>query len=186
MTRKRETLTRWLITLGLCALSTAKAQSQWNALTDGAVVLFRHALAPGTGDPPGFRLNDCRTQRNLNAEGRAQARRIGRAFRERRVTVTRVLSSRWCRARETASLAFPGKVHNEAAFNSFFDNSAQEPAQTRAARGVLARWKGPGVLVVVTHQVNITALTGIVPASGEGIIVRFQDDRLKVLGRVTP
>lgn len=186
MPLKRRTLTSWLIVLGLCAPFTVSAQNDWNAFTNGTVVLFRHALAPGTGDPPGFRLNDCRTQRNLNAEGRAQARRIGEAFRERSVTVPRVLTSQWCRARDTATLAFPGLVRDEAAFNSFFGDAAKEAAQTHAARNVLSRWMGTGVLVVVTHQVNITALTGIVPTSGEGVIVRFEDDRLKVLGRVTP
>ncbi|AFZ67221.1 histidine phosphatase family protein [Deinococcus peraridilitoris] len=186
MTLKRRILTGWLIALGLGTPSIASAQNDWRVLTNGAVVLFRHALAPGTADPPGFRLNDCRTQRNLNAEGRAQARRIGEAFRARRVTVTRVLTSQWCRARETAMLAFPGVARDEAAFNSFFGDSEREAGQTSAARGVLSRWNGPGVLVVMTHQVNITALTGIVPASGEGVIVRFEDGRLKVLGRVTP
>jgi len=186
MTRKGRIPTRWLIVAGLCLFSTVHAQSDWRALTGGTAVLFRHALAPGTGDPPGFRLNDCRTQRNLNAEGRAQARRIGRAFRERGVSVTRVLSSQWCRTQETAKLAFPGLVRDEPAFNSFFSDSAREAAQTRAAREVLARWKGPGVLVVVTHQVNITALTGIVPASGEGVTVRVEAGSLKVVGRVTP
>ena len=186
MTQKRRTLTSWLVVLVLCVSFSVSAQNNWGALSNGAIVLFRHALAPGTGDPPEFRLNDCRTQRNLNAEGRAQARRIGEAFRERRVPVTRVLTSQWCRARDTATLAFPGIVRDEAAFNSFFGDSAREAAQTRAARDVLSRWNQRGVLVVVTHQVNITALTGIVPASGEGVIVRFEDNRVKVLGRVNP
>lgn len=186
MVFKPRTLTGGLLLLALGASSLAHAQNDWKVITDRTVVLFRHALAPGTGDPPGFRLNDCRTQRNLSAEGRAQARRIGEAFRARRVPVTRVLTSQWCRTRDTAALAFPGLARDEAAFNSFFADSAREAARTRAARDVLSRWNGPGVLVVVTHQVNITALTNIVPASGEGIIVRFENGRLNVLGRVTP
>ncbi len=152
--------------------AAADADAGWNALHGSAIVLFRHAEAPGIGDPPQFRLGDCSTQRNLNASGRAQARRLGEAFRTRRVEVGAVLASQWCRTRETAELAFPGRVRDDADFNSFFADDRTEPAQTARAFATLARWHGPGALVVVTHQVNITALTGLVPASGEGIVVR--------------
>ncbi|MDX2006549.1 MAG: histidine phosphatase family protein [Meiothermus sp.] len=163
-----------------------QAQSDWSALQSGAVVLFRHAIAPGTGDPANFRLNDCATQRNLDDAGRAQARRIGEQFRARNINVARVLTSQWCRTRETAQLAFPGLPQDEPAFNSFFSDRSTEAEQTRAARQILARWRGPGVLVVVTHQVNITALTGVVPESGEGVVVRVGEGGLEVLGRVKP
>lgn len=163
-----------------------QAQSDWSALQGGAVVLFRHAIAPGTGDPANFRLNDCATQRNLDAAGRAQARRIGEQFRARNINVARVLTSQWCRTRETAQLAFPGLLQDEPAFNSFFSDRSTEAEQTRAARQILARWRGPGVLVIVTHQVNITALTGVVPESGEGVVVRVGEGGLEVLGRVKP
>jgi phosphohistidine phosphatase SixA len=158
----------------------------WAALKAGAIVLFRHANAPGTGDPPNMRLDDCSTQRNLDTGGRAQAARIGEAFRARAIPVGAVWTSRWCRARDTASLAFPGLVTDQPAFDSFFDNRADGPAQTRAALAKLKAWQGPGSLVVTTHQVNITALTDIFPASGEGIVVRVQDGALEVIGRVKP
>jgi phosphohistidine phosphatase SixA len=158
----------------------------WSAMGDGAIVLFRHANAPGGGDPPGFKLDDCRTQRNLDEAGRAQARRIGQALRERGIVVGAVRSSQWCRARETADLAFPGQRRDEAAFNSFFNRREEAPAQTAAAQRLLSRWQGPGVMVVVTHQVNITALTGVAPMSGEGVVARMVDGQLRVLGRVAP
>jgi phosphohistidine phosphatase SixA len=168
------------------SLSAAQTTDAWPAMTDGTVVLFRHATAPGGGDPPGFKLNDCRTQRNLDETGRTQARRMGQAFRERGVKVGAVRPSQWCRARDTADLAFPGQRQDEPVFNSFFASREAEPAQTAAAQRLLSRWQGPGVMVVVTHQVNITALTGVAPVSGEGIVVKPSAQGLQVLGRVAP
>jgi phosphohistidine phosphatase SixA len=159
----------------------------WNALKQpGAIVLFRHANAPGGGDPAGFRLNDCSTQRNLDTEGREQAIRIGQRFREKGIKVGAVLSSEWCRARETAQLAFPNMQKDAAAFNSFLRNPNDEPKQTIAARKLLLDWQGTGALVVVAHQVNITRLTGIYPASGEGVVVKKQGSELVVIARLTP
>lgn len=160
-------------------------------LQAGDLLLFRHALAPGGGDPPGFRLGDCRTQRLLSDEGRAQARRLGEAVRARLaaqgLSVGAVWTSPWCRTRETAALAFPAQaVVEQAAFGSTFSEREREPAQTRAAQALLAGWRGPGVLVVVTHQVNITALSGVFPASGEGVAMRFADGRGQLLGRIPP
>lgn len=166
--------------------SQAAQAGVWAALSEGGIVLFRHANAPGGGDPSGMRLGDCATQRNLDEAGRAQARRIGEAFRARNIAVGRVLTSQWCRTRETAELAFPGRVQDEPAFNSFFDDRTKGPAQTLAAKTLLQGWKGPGALVVATHQVNITGLTGIIPASGEGIVIRFDGDAIRVVGRILP
>ncbi len=170
----------------MLALPARHAAADWDILRAGGVVLFRHAIAPGSGDPPGMRLGDCATQRNLDAAGRAQARRIGEAFRAAGVEVGAVLTSAWCRARETAELAFPGQVRPEPAFDSFFDDRTEEPARTAAARRLLLAWQGPGALVAVTHQVNITALTGVFPASGEGIVLRREGTALAVAGRLRP
>jgi phosphohistidine phosphatase SixA len=174
----------------LLAPSLSAAADAWPALSQpGAIVLFRHATAPGIGDPAHFKLNDCPTQRNLDDKGRAEARRLGEQFRSRKIAVGAVLSSQWCRARETARLAFGAEAVKDApAFNSSFRTSAEiGDAQTAEARAILARWRGPGTLVVVTHQVNITALTGVTPASAEGVVLRpAADGSLQVLGRVTP
>ncbi|MBX9748005.1 MAG: histidine phosphatase family protein [Roseococcus sp.] len=131
-----------------------------------------------------MRLGECATQRNLDTEGRAQAIRIGEALRARGVAVGAVLTSQWCRTTETAELAFPGRGRSEPAFNSFFADRSTGPAQTEAARRLLLGWGGPGALFVSTHQVNITALTRIVPASGEGIVL--QAGSLTVVGRIKP
>jgi phosphohistidine phosphatase SixA len=152
-------------------VANASEEATWRALGEGGTALFRHALAPGTGDPPGFRLDDCATQRNLSEEGRRQATRIGDAFRSRGIGAGKVLSSQWCRARETARLAF-GRVEDEPAINSFFAQRGQSAAQTQAARSLMAAWNGSGALILVTHQVNVTALTGIYPQSGEAVVIR--------------
>lgn len=176
---------------GLLALLTLPAfAEELLQLRDGDVVLYRHALAPGGGDPPGFRVGDCSTQRNLSDEGRAQARQIGAALRQRLGTlpVTAVWASPWCRTLDTARLAFPGvMVQPQDAFASFFQTPEREAAALAQARQQLAGWRGPGVLVVVTHQVNITGLTGIFPASGEGVALRWTAGGSgQVLGRLAP
>lgn len=164
----------------------AVAADGWTHVTGGTVVLFRHALAPGGGDPPGHRLDECSTQRNLSEDGIAQALRIGAEFNTRNIKVGAVWSSQWCRTRDTADLAFPGKRVDQPDFNSLFNAYDAAPAQTHAAQQLLAGWRSPGVLVVFTHQVNITALTNIVPSSGEGVVVKPIAGRLQVLGRVSP
>lgn len=172
--------------IGMAMHGPAAAADGWSGVVDGSVVLFRHAKAPGGGDPPGHTLDDCRTQRNLSEDGRAQARRIGAEFRTRRIEVGAVWSSQWCRTRDTADLAFPAKRIDQPVFNSFFNESDVAADRTKSARQMLSSWRGPGVLVVVTHQVNITALTDIVPASGEGVVVKPSATGLQVLGRITP
>ena len=108
--------------------------NDWDALdTPGAFAIMRHALAPGTGDPARFALDDCSTQRNLDDRGRAQARRIGAAFAERGITFGAVLTSQWCRCRDTATLLALGPVKDAPAFNSFFRNRRQEGPRTAAA-----------------------------------------------------
>ena len=165
---------------------TTGGDELWALLGGGAhIVLFRHASTePGLGDPPGFRLDSCVTQRNLSDAGREEARRIGAAFRRHGVPVGRVLSSRWCRCLETARLAF-GRAEPWPPLDSFFDDRAREPTQTRAVRAMMAEPISGGTLVLVTHQVNITALTGIVPATGEMIVLARQSDgSTRIAGRM--
>jgi broad specificity phosphatase PhoE len=180
--------------MAVAARAQAPADPAWAALrAGGAVVVLRHAqTVPGIGDPPGFRLQDCSTQRNLSEEGRQQARRLGETLRRAGVKVDEVLSSRWCRCLDTATEAF-GRVTPWAAADSFFDRRDEgrdEPAarQTAELRQRVATYRGPGTLVVVTHQVNITALTGLVPAMGEFIALRPNPARpekgFAVAGRV--
>jgi phosphohistidine phosphatase SixA len=142
----------------------------------GLVVAMRHALAPGTFDPPGFRLGDCSTQRNLSDEGRAQAQRIGAWFRQHGLVPTAVRSSEWCRCRDTAQLAF-GPPAAWPALNSLARDRANEATQTAALRDELARLAAqarPGFEVWVTHQANIGALVGEATASGAAVLLRHR------------
>ena len=177
-----------LAIIGFCCSARAESPDAtvWTALKDGGIVLFRHANAPGVGDPPGMKLGDCKTQRNLDETGRAQARQIGRSFQAKGVSAGRVIASQWCRAMETAELAFPGRVEAEPEFNSFFDDRSKSSAQTERARKILLAWRGPDALVVVTHQVNIQALIGQALSSGEGVVVKAVDTRLVIVGRIKP
>jgi phosphohistidine phosphatase SixA len=173
----------------LMPLSAAAADDSILAnLPNGSMVLFRHALAPGGGDPVGFQMGNCSTQRNLDDEGKAQAKRLGERFRANKVDVRAVLASQWCRTTDTATLAF-GKdtVKPEPLFNSFLAQTKERAAaQTAGALALLKNWRGPGVLVVVTHQVNISALTEVYPQSGEGVVLQAGPKGLTVLGRVSP
>lgn len=174
---------------GGALLPAAMAQTQddfWALLrAGGCVVLMRHAqTVAGIGDPPGFRLGDCSTQRNLSEAGREQAQRVGQAFAREGIRVDDVRSSAWCRCTDTADLAF-GRHTVWAPVNSFFrDNSG--PEQTQAVLRDVAKLQAPRNLVLVTHQVNISSLTGEYPAMGEIFIARpngRSGDRLKVLAR---
>lgn len=161
----------------------------WDRLRseEGLVILYRHAIAPGGGDPAEFRLGDCSTQRNLSAEGREQARDIGRELRRNRVPVDEVRSSRWCRARDTARLMDVGRVRATPALDSVFTAPAPRAArQERQTRQLIRAHRGEeGVLLLVGHQANIIDLTGIAPASGEGVVVRAdRQGRIQVVDRI--
>lgn len=158
----------------------------WAALRDGGhVALMRHAIAPGVGDPAGFRLDDCTTQRKLSAQGRAQARAIGERFRANGITTAAVFSSQWCRCLDTARELALGEVVAFPGLNSFFADRGEEARHTAAVRALIGeRARSPLPLVLVTHQVNITALTGVFPASGEIIVLRLDGDTPSVAGRI--
>jgi phosphohistidine phosphatase SixA len=136
------------------------------------VVMMRHALAPGGGDPDGLRLDDCATQRNLNAVGRTQAVAIGAALAAEGLAPDRVLTSRWCRCRDTAALLALGAPEDFAPLDSFFGARSRGPSQTAALRDMLAGMAQGEKIVLVTHQVNVTALTGVRPSSGEAAVFR--------------
>ena len=138
----------------------------------GVAVLLRHAQTePGVGDPPGFRAGVCSTQRQLSAEGRAQAQRIGAWFRSRGLVPSKVRSSAWCRCLDTASLAF-GPVDPWQPLNSFFGERTRADGQNAAMRAELARIGAGRFEVWVTHQVNVTAFNGESVAMGEAWVVR--------------
>ena len=169
---------RTLITAPLAwpALQAWAATPQAEGLlrTGGVVAAFRHALAPGTFDPPGFRLGDCSSQRNLNDEGRGQARRMGEWFASRALQASRVRSSPWCRCMETATLAF-GRAQawdalasprgvSETTGAANLKTLRQALAEASARRGVFEVW--------VTHMFVLNDLVGVNTASGEGLILQ--------------
>jgi phosphohistidine phosphatase SixA len=149
--------------------------------------LIRHADAPGVGDPPGWRLGDCRTQRNLSERGRRQARALGDAFRANAIVPEKIVASEWCRTIETATLMQLGPVERQSAFNNAYVLSGQRADLTLAARQTLSGWNGEGLLVVVTHGDNIELLAGVMPSQGEIVAVRRDPgdpERLIVVGRI--
>ena len=162
----------------LLAVTPAVAdRTAWQALGQpGTVAIMRHAYAPGIGDPAGFDLRDCATQRYLDDRGRAQARAVGEAFRAAGLTIDRVLTSRWCRARHTAEEMNLATIEEFPALDSFFADRAQSAAQTEAVRRRLAEADPAERLLLVTHQVNISALTGRGTRSGEALVIRVAPD----------
>jgi phosphohistidine phosphatase SixA len=151
----------------------------------GVVLLMRHAqTVPGVGDPPNFKLSDCTTQRNLSEEGKAQSMRVGSALRTAGITPSAVRTSAWCRCKDTAKLAF-GEFAVWSQLNSFFEDRSNEPQQTVALVRALQQLKPKQIEVWITHQVNITALTGGTPSMGEIFAVQFNGQRAQIVGRLT-
>lgn len=172
--------------LGATGLAHAQNGDFWALLRQGGnVVLMRHAITePGIGDPPEFKLGVCSTQRNLSDEGRAQSRRMGEAFKREGIVLDEVRSSAWCRCVDTAQLAF-GRATVWEPLNSFFQRGGVRDAQTRQALATAQTLRTPRNWMWVTHQVNVTALTGEFLAMGEVFVTRPEagGQRLRVLAR---
>ena len=163
--------------LATASISPALAQSDaWALLKQpGHVVFMRHSDAPGSGgygDPPGYRLDDCATQRNLSDEGRAHARRTGEAFKKHGVAFDRVLSSPWCRCKETALLALGKDAEIYDPLSNLVGRSEHRDEQVKALKAYLAGLRPDTRVLFVTHGIVIGALTGVSPASGEMVIVK--------------
>ena len=160
------------------------SSSIWEEAREGnKVILIRHALAPGGGDPAGFKINDCNTQRNLNKVGINQSKKIGKIFRDNKIPIDIVLSSEWCRCKDTAFYAF-GRFKEFSALNSTFSNPyiKNETKQIKEIKKYLKNWDGKGKnLILVTHYSIITAITDAVPGSGAIVIA---DKNLNVLNTI--
>lgn len=168
----------------LLAVAPAQAtEAGWALLRNGGhVVLLRNAMTTGTVEPPNFDIGKCATQLNLSDRGRQQARRIGALFAARAAPVERVLSSRYCRALETARLAFGDRL-----VEPFEALDAREDAAPESDAAILERiraFSGSDNLVLVTHGETIRRLTGATAREGEAIVVAPADDRLHILGRI--
>lgn len=185
-------LAAWLaVTPALAADDTKEA---WDALVAGGhVAMIRHGNAPGPslgqgGDPPGFKINDCMTQRNLDEVGRAQSRALGEAFRARGVRVARLLSSPWCRCLETARLMAVGPIETSWALVPATERNPHAPTALRALKEMVSGWRGPDTLVLVTHGFTVRALVGIVPGQAETVVLKPTPGRepgAQVVGRIT-
>ena len=140
------------------------------AQTGANVVFMRHALAPGYGDPDNFQIEDCNTQRNLDEAGRRQAEAIGRYFREHQITFTAILSSRWCRCTQTAELLNYGSWSEFDGLNSFFQGHVDRQETLALLKDKLGSLSSDDMVLMVTHQVVISAITDISPPSG-GLVV---------------
>ncbi|MEO3877728.1 histidine phosphatase family protein [Rheinheimera fenheensis] len=162
-----------LLLLLILPLSAPEADdSVWALWREGkAILMMRHTLAPGTGDPAGFVLEDCSTQRNLSSEGKQQAERWGQLLRDKYSADITVYSSQWCRCLDTARLMQLATPEVLPALNSFFAGRGDGDKQTQALLQQFATAQTAQPTVLVTHQVNFTALTGIFPRSGEAAII---------------
>ena len=149
------------------------AADQWSHAKEGnKVILIRHALAPGGGDPKGFNLKDCSTQRNLSQAGINQSKRIGELFKKNNILIDRVLSSQWCRCKDTAKYAFK-KFEEYSALNSTFQSpyDKNEPSQLKEIKNFIEKWNGEGKnLILITHYSIIVAITNAAPGSGEIVV----------------
>lgn len=164
----------------LLFMHAAHSASLLNALMDGQhVLMIRHADAPGFSDPPGFKVSECSTQRNLGERGRKQARVLGEWLTQQGITSARMLSSPWCRCMDTATLMAKGSVQAAPALGSFFQNMSESGQQTLALRRLLAQelkaspWQP---LILVTHQVNISAFTGQSVGQGDVMLVKVSPE----------
>ena len=164
----------------------ASADARFARLSEtGIVAIVRHAHAPGTGDSESFTLDDCATQRNLDARGREQAREIGAAIRAAGAIVDRVLTSQWCRCRDTARLLDLGSVEELPVLNSFFRSPARSDQQTADLRQFLVGLRPGETVILVTHYVNIMALTGRGVASGEVLLLQVgRDGTISVIDEI--
>ena len=170
---------RWVVALVVLGMAgtTVASGSAVDRLNNGGVLLLRHAIAPGFGDPENFRIEDCSTQRNLSEAGRQQAKAIGAWLRARGFSRARVYSSQWCRCLETAELLGIGEVSQLPALNSFFQRPEDRvPNLTALQSFLLDQVVQKELLVLVTHQVTVTALTGVFPGSGEGVVATLGEN----------
>ena len=163
------------LAVALCPAARADDRELWAQLRQGGLVLLmRHASTEGTGDPAGFSLEDCSTQRNLSERGRDEAARIGARIRSEKVRIARVYTSPWCRCRETAMLAF-GKAEDWEPLSSFFDYPHREADYSQSVKKRISGYavrKPAGNVVMVTHNVNIAALTKLSVLPGSIVVVR--------------
>jgi len=180
-----------VILTGLTSLIAAGASADQTEVIDrlkfgGHILMIRHALAPGSGDPPNFIISDCSTQRNLDDSGRIQARNIGMWLRINGIKSARIYSSQWCRCLETARLIDLGPVQELAALNSFYEKIEDREPNLQVLNQFISQQPVDGKLIIlVTHFVTIAAIAGTGVSSGEGALLELQKNMpYTVVGRL--
>ena len=175
---------RFSLIIFITLTSTVKAdfnKKLIDQLEDGGKLIFiRHAYAPGSGDPDNFNLNDCSTQRNLSNEGRNQAKNIGEFLKKNKIKIEKVISSEWCRCKDTSSLAF-GSFETKNFLNSFYSSkfAKNKKSQMLKLRKYIKNFKSKKNLVLVTHYVVISEALNYAPSSGEIVI---SDKKFNIIG----
>ncbi len=175
-----------LILLFISLATPIKADLNKNLLNQlgegGKLIFIRHAYAPGSGDPSNFNLNDCSTQRNLNNEGREQAKYIGEYFKKNKIKIDKILSSEWCRCKETAKIAFENFSTNNF-LNSFYSPkyAKNKDKQIKMLNNYVKKFKSDKNLVLVTHYVLISEVLNYAPSSGEIVV---SDKNFNMIGSI--
>ena len=181
---KNKIISLLIIFFSLPFFNTYASELNWKPAQQGdKIIWIRHALAPGGGDPLGFKIEDCKTQRNLNEVGIKQSKKIGKLFKKKEIKVDQVFSSQWCRCKDTAKYAF-GDFKEFSALNSTFSPpyDKNKKKQIKELKEFIKNWSGKGKnLVLITHYVVILAMTGETSNSGELIIT---DKDLKILSTI--
>ena len=179
-------LINFLIIILISLSSTIKADSNENLIKKlkegGKLIFIRHAIAPGGGDPENFDINECNTQRNLDNNGRTQAKEIGNYLSSNNILIDKVISSEWCRCKETALLAF-NKFETKSFLNSFYSSkfTKNKDRQIKELKMYIKNWESKKNLVLVTHYVVISEMLDYNPSSGEIVI---SDRNFKKLGNI--
>ena len=179
-------LLRFFIVIFISLTTSIKADLNKNLIDQlekgGKLIFIRHAYAPGNGDPNNFNLNDCSTQRNLNVDGRKQAKNIGKFFRKNKIKIYKVLSSEWCRCKETADIAFEDFSTNSF-LNSFYSSkfAKNKDKQINSLNDYIIKFKSDKNLILVTHYVLISELLNYGPSSGEIVV---SDKNFNMIGTI--
>ena len=177
---------RFFIIIFISLTTSIKADLNKNLINQlengGKLIFIRHAYAPGIGDPNNFNLNDCSTQRNLNSIGRKQAKDIGEFFRENKIKIYKILSSEWCRCKETADIAFKNYSTNSF-LNSFYSSkyAKNRDKQVEALYDYVKKFKSNQNLIFVTHYVLVSEVLNYGPSSGEIVV---SDKNFNILGTI--
>ena len=153
------------------------------SLKEGKKLVFiRHAIAPGNGDPNNFDINDCSTQRNLDENGIEESKKIGLFFKNNKIKIDKVLSSQWCRCKDTAKYAFKN-FETFDALNSFYDEkfAENETKQIKDLKNYIKKWNSDNNLVLITHFVVISSILNTGSSSGEIII---SDKNFNIIGSI--